>query len=126
MHLARGSGKRRRLTQGWHATAPNGEHFNPTWSHARLWTWQTTSAALMMEKPEEAYVDDSSPNSVSPEQSRDLEHVYLARTNSGEALNPQPSNDPEDPLNWPLSLKVSLHPFASATEQKLRNGRLAS
>lgn len=29
----------------------------------------------------------------------------LSRT--GEHLNPQPSHDPSDPLNWPLSLKVS-------------------
>jgi hypothetical protein len=62
----------------------------------------------MMEKSEEAYFDGSSPNSVSLEPSRDLERAYLARTNSGETLNPQPSNDPEDPLNWPLSLKVSI------------------
>lgn len=62
-----------------------------------------------MEKSEEAYIDRSPPDSVSPERGRDLEGVYLARTNSGEALNPQPSNDPEDPLNWPLSLKVGAH-----------------
>jgi hypothetical protein len=55
-----------------------------------------------MEKSEGAYLD------VSPECGQDIEGVYLARTNSGEALNPQPCNDPEDPLNWPLSLKVSI------------------
>jgi hypothetical protein len=65
-----------------------------------------------MEKSEEAYIDHSPPNSVSPERGRDLEGVYLARTDSGEALNPQPSNDPEDPLNWPLSLKASPPPPA--------------
>jgi len=66
-----------------------------------------------MEKSEEAYIDHSPPNSVSPERGRDLEGVYLARTDSGEALNPQPSNDPEDPLNWPLSLKASLPPSSA-------------
>jgi hypothetical protein len=65
-----------------------------------------------MEKSEQAYIDGSPPESISREPSRDLEHAYLARTNSGEALNPQPSNDPEDPLNWPLSLKViNILPF---------------
>src|SRR5439155_1911557 len=66
-----------------------------------------------MDKSEEAYIDHSPLNSVSPERGRDLEGVYLARTNSGEALNPQPSNDPEDPLNWPLSLKASVHLLCS-------------
>lgn len=29
-----------------------------------------------------------------------------AITPDGEHLNPQPSNDPADPLNWPMGLKV--------------------
>jgi hypothetical protein len=62
----------------------------------------------MMEKSEQACLEGFSRNSASTERSQDLEDVHLARTNSGEALNPQPSNDPGDPLNWPLSLKVSL------------------
>ena len=62
-----------------------------------------------MEKSEEAYVGGSPPDSISPELGRDMEGVYLARTESGEALNPQPSNDPEDPLNWPLILKAGIH-----------------
>ena len=60
-----------------------------------------------MEKPEQKIVNGSSPESLSPERSNDLEGAYLARTRSGEALNPQPADDPADPLNWPLSLKVS-------------------
>lgn len=27
---------------------------------------------------------------------------------NGQHLNPQPSTDPEDPLNWPLTLKVGV------------------
>lgn len=60
-----------------------------------------------METSKEASKDGFSPNSISPRRSQDLGGVYLARTNSGEALSPQPSNDPDDPLNWPLRLKVS-------------------
>jgi len=36
--------------------------------------------------------------------------VEVARTHTfdrdGQPLNPQPSNDPADPLNWPMTLKV--------------------
>lgn len=61
-----------------------------------------------MEKSEQRFVNDSSPGSGSPERdgNGDLEGAYLARTRSGEALSPQPADDPADPLNWPLSLKV--------------------
>lgn len=53
-------------------------------------------------------IDGSPPGTLSQELSNDLEGgLYLARTRSGEALNPQPADDPQDPLNWPLSLKVS-------------------
>jgi hypothetical protein len=79
-----------------------------------------------MEKSEEAYINGSPPDSISPERGRDVEGVYLARTSSGEALNPQPSNDPEDPLNWPLSLKASVHLLCSIVHQALTIARLAS
>jgi hypothetical protein len=79
-----------------------------------------------MEKSEEAYIGGSPPDSISPELGRDMEGVYLARTDSGEALNPQPSNDPEDPLNWPLILKASVHMFCSMVHQALTIARLAS
>lgn len=69
---------------------------------------QAPATAPTMEKSEEAYLDGLSRNSISPERGHGLEGVYLARTNAGEALNPQPSDDPEDPLNWPLGLKVSI------------------
>jgi hypothetical protein len=29
-----------------------------------------------------------------------------ALSRDGQHLNPQPSNDPADPLNWPMALKV--------------------
>jgi hypothetical protein len=60
-----------------------------------------------MEKSDEACLDGFSHNSASPERGQDLEGLYLARTNSGEALDPQPCNGAGDPLNWPLGLKVS-------------------
>jgi hypothetical protein len=79
-----------------------------------------------MEKSEEAYLDGASPASISTTRSQDLEGAYLARTNSGEALNPQPSNDPEDPLNWPLSLKASTCRFCGTVKEALTIARLAS
>lgn len=31
-----------------------------------------------------------------------------ALSRDGQRLNPQPSNDPADPLNWPMMLKVCI------------------
>ncbi len=79
-----------------------------------------------MENPEQKMVNGSSPESLSPERSNDLEGAYLARTRSGEALNPQPADDPADPLNWPLSLKVSAKAMPRVVKQGLTGNRLAS
>lgn len=50
---------------------------------------------------------------VSSENSRDTEGVHLITTSDGEVVNPQPADDPADPLNWPLSLKASACSTAS-------------
>jgi len=35
--------------------------------------------------------------------------LHPALSRDGQHLNPQPSNDPADPLNWPMALKVCIH-----------------
>lgn len=34
--------------------------------------------------------------------------LHPALSRDGQHLNPQPSNDPADPLNWPMPLKVRI------------------
>ena len=61
----------------------------------------------MMEKSDAQHLNGSLPQTISAEASRDVEEGRPALASSGEVLNPQPSDDPADPLNWPLGLKVS-------------------
>ena len=38
----------------------------------------------------------------------DVEQTMLKLDKTGLPLSPQPSDDPADPLNWPLGLKVDM------------------